>query len=373
MKRILFITSTFRKGGLTNVLYSLAKNLNKSLFDVTILTLSQNPPNFEKSFFVNLDNVKLISLGLSRIRGLFFGVSETQKIIDKLKPDVIHSHGIRGDGILSKIKTTARKIATVHGFIDEDYIMSYGKIKGTLMYKADLSYLKKMSVCVGCSKSVADYVKQKFNLQNIIGIPNGIETTKYFPVSEEKKLRLRKKLLVPENAVIWFTTGKLTQIKQPLFMIRQWLRHKDLLSKHHLYILGMGEQYDECLKLSRDHDNIHLTGRVDNVEEYLQAGDYYISASRSEGFSLAILEAMSCGLPLLLTDIPAYREVLSSGKNLGLSYKLDDEKDFFDKLQKIFNLDKNAARNSAIEAAKNEFSAEKMTERYVKAYCSETD
>jgi len=368
VKKILFITSTFRKGGLTNVLYNLANHLDKSVFDVSIVILSPEPDNTDIFSFKTLNNVTLIHLNLSRIKGIFRGVSKTQKIVDKLKPDIIHSHGIRADGILSKIKTNARKVATIHGFIDEDYIMSFGKIKGTLMYKTDLSYLRQMSVCVGCSQAVADYVKQKFGLQNTVGIPNGIETLKYFAVSEAKKIELRKKLSIPTNAVIWLSSGKFTYRKQPLFMIKQWLLYKVLLKEHHLYILGTGEQYNECLELSKGYDNIHLPGRVDNVDEYLKAGDYYISASKSEGFSMAILEAAACGLPLLLTDIPQFKEVLYYNKNMGLNFKLDDSGDFITKLQEMINFDKKSIQSSIIETIKNEFSAQKMTERYVKEY-----
>jgi len=368
MKKVLFITSTLRKGGLTNVIYGLAKYLDKSLYDVNILTLSKEPPNTDLAEFEKISDLKIHSLNLSRLQGLLFSKKKAQKFIENLKPDVIHSHGIRADGVLSKIKTNARRIATIHGFIDEDYTMTYGKTKGMLMCKSDVSYLKKMCVCVGCSQSVANYVRQKFDLQNVIGIPNGIDTTKYFAVSEEKRLELRKKLSIPQNAIIWLSTGKFTSRKQPLFMVKQWLLYTEVLKEQHLYILGAGEQYDECVELAKGHNNIHLPGRVDNVNEYLQAGDYYVSASKSEGFSMAVLEAVACGMPLLLTDIPQYKEVLVHNEYIGRNYKLDDSEDFISRLQELLNIDKETARKNAIETAKSEFSAKKMTERYVEVY-----
>lgn len=50
-------------------------------------------------------------------------------------------------------------------------------------------------------------------------------------------------------------------------------------------------------------------GFVDNVVPWLQASDLFVSASASEGMPLAVLEALSCGLPALLSDIPPHREI----------------------------------------------------------------
>ena len=368
MKKILFITSTFEKGGLTNVVYELASNIDKRIFDVHVLTLSPEPQNSRLEDFEKIRDIKIYSLGLSRIAGLLQGLKKAQRIIDEIKPRIIHSHGIRADGILSKIKTDALKIASIHSFILEDYIYAYGKLKGRLMSAANISYYKKVDICVGVSQSVANYVNEKFGVKNAIGIPNGVDVKKFFAVNEEEKLNLRKKLSLPDNATIILSTGLLSGRKDPLFLIKQWILAKNFLSNCHVYILGSGKLYDECVETAKKNETVHILGRKDNVEEYLQASDYYVSASRSEGISLSILEAMACGLPLLLTDIPPFKEVLSHGKNLGLSYKLGDGNDFSQKLQELLKFDKEKSKEETVSTAKREFSVETMIGRYQKVY-----
>jgi glycosyltransferase involved in cell wall biosynthesis len=368
MKKILFIVSTLEKGGMINVVYDLVRNIDKSIFNVFVLTLSPEPENTRLSDFEKIQNVKIHSLNLSRISGIFSGVMRVQRIIDEINPKIIHSHGIRADGFLSKAKTNALKVATIHSFIEEDYSLNYGKLKGRIMSVMDISYLKKMSICVGVSQSVADYVKQKFGIKNAIGIPNGVDIKRFFPINDVEKIKTKERLSLPLDKKIFLSTGLLIDRKDPLFLIRQWILASRFMSECHLYILGVGELYDKCLELAKKHENIHILGRKDNVQEYLQAGDYYVSASKSEGISLSILEAMACGLPLLLTDIPPFREVLSHGDNLGLCYKLGDGTDFIEKLQKLLKFDLGILKKEAILTLQKEFSVEKMVKRYQDIY-----
>lgn len=368
MKRILFITSTFEKGGLTNVVYDLIRNIDKSLFDISVLTLSPEPKKSRLDDFEKIQNIKILSLGLSRIYGMLKGKSKIQELIDKIKPNVVHSHGIRADGILSKVKTNALKVATVHSFLEEDYSMTYGRLKGKWMCVADISYLKKMSVCVGVSQSVAHYLAERFGVKNAVGIPNGIDIKRFFPISGEKRAILREKLSMPKGKKIILSIGSLSDGKNPAFLIKQWRLAAGLLSEYHLYIIGAGKLYDECIGVATGSENIHIIGRKDNVEEYLQAGDFYVSASRSEGISLSVLEAAACGLPLLLTDIPPFREVLSYNENIGRCYREGDGNSFIAMFLELVNTDKEISRNAAIETIQKNFSVEKMIERYQEIY-----
>ena len=50
----------------------------------------------------------------------------------------------------------------------------------------------------------------------------------------------------------------------------------------------------------------------------MNISDVYVSASKSEGFSISVLEALSCGLGLFLSDIPSHREVVEMGQDVYL-------------------------------------------------------
>jgi glycosyltransferase involved in cell wall biosynthesis len=50
-------------------------------------------------------------------------------------------------------------------------------------------------------------------------------------------------------------------------------------------------------------NGVTLTGAVDNVHQYLQASDIFVFPSKYEGFGLSIAEAMSCGLPSVVSNV----------------------------------------------------------------------
>lgn len=86
-----------------------------------------------------------------------------------------------------------------------------------------------------------------------------------------------------------------------------------------LTILGTGEDHDRLEALAKQHGvagNVHLSGHSNNVLAAVGAADLFVSASRYEGFSNAILEAMAIGTPVAATPCPgATREMIVDGES----------------------------------------------------------
>jgi glycosyltransferase involved in cell wall biosynthesis len=63
-------------------------------------------------------------------------------------------------------------------------------------------------------------------------------------------------------------------------------------------------------------ERVYWGGQVtqSNLPGFYRASDLYISASHSDGSSVSLMEALACGLPVLLSDIPANREWVTSGE-----------------------------------------------------------
>jgi glycosyltransferase involved in cell wall biosynthesis len=86
-------------------------------------------------------------------------------------------------------------------------------------------------------------------------------------------------------------------------------KHKDLV----LLIAGGGHPKME--KLFSGKENIILTGSKDNLVNYYQAMDIYVLPSLTETTSLTTLEAMACGLPVVVTPVGFIREYINDGVN----------------------------------------------------------
>ncbi len=72
-------------------------------------------------------------------------------------------------------------------------------------------------------------------------------------------------------------------------------------------------------------DRVHFAGQIgyDVLPDHYRSGDLYISASYSDGSSISLLEAMACGVPALVSDIPGNREWVTQGKEGWLFNKGD--------------------------------------------------
>ncbi len=94
-----------------------------------------------------------------------------------------------------------------------------------------------------------------------------------------------------------------------------------------LLIIGIPkENQDEVYEYAKTfgikQERLIMPGFVDNIYEYYKAMDIFILPSRSEGFSLALLEAAFAGLPIIASDIPGNNEIIFNGKT-GLLFELN--------------------------------------------------
>ena len=72
---------------------------------------------------------------------------------------------------------------------------------------------------------------------------------------------------------------------------------------------------NSCTNMSVEKNNIIMVGEKDNVVPYLQAMDIYVLPSLTETTSLSTLEAMACGLPVVVTPLPALKKYIIDKEN----------------------------------------------------------
>jgi len=134
-----------------------------------------------------------------------------------------------------------------------------------------------------------------------------------------------------------------TRSWEPVYGIQVLLEGFAILAQRmpdlHLTMLGDGSQRTYVRDFITRHDlqdRIQLAGQVDFIDlpAIYRAADIYVSTSRSDGSSVSLLEAMACGLPALVSDIPGNREWVEAGVN-GWLFKNGDPSAFADALQVV--------------------------------------
>ncbi|RBP83244.1 glycosyltransferase [Marinomonas rhizomae] len=355
MKRILYIVSTLGKSGPTNQLYNIISNQDLSNFNITILTLSEERENSDKRKFDSL-NIKIETLALSRIKSFFLAIRYIKKMLRKIKPDLIHSQGLRADILLSKMNLKIPWVITARNFPPEDYISKFGKIKGRLLVWQHLSALKKCKNVVSCSHSVAGKLKG-------IGVPyyviqNGVDLS-----NMDSTINIDTSCF---KSPVFISMGALIPRKNMVFLIsimKKYFENNDGC----LIILGDGPEMLECNSIS--NDRIHLLGNVNSVGSYLNITDYFISASLSEGLPNAVLESLSAGVPAILSDIDSHLEISNICPMISKVFLLSSESTEIHKTIEMIVEEFNANFDQAyFQNAREQFSAKSMSSKYTEKY-----
>ncbi|MFT3859351.1 MAG: glycosyltransferase [Aquabacterium sp.] len=225
--------------------------------------------------------------------------------------DVLHTHNAMSHyyAVVASIGLGLRcVINTRHG---------YGKrqltARGERFYTASM-YLTDYGVSV--SRSLKDYFVDGgiIPAKKACVVPNGIDLSGFMARSDERAIALRAELGLPLDAVTFATVGRLNEVKRQIDLLRAMRVRLDAGDNACLLLVGDGpmraELEQECDRLDL-RARVRLLGARSDVPALLAAMDVFVLCSRSEGYSLALVEASSAGLPIIATDVGGNAEIVS--------------------------------------------------------------
>ena len=308
MLRVIIFCSSLVRLGPTNVMYNMLEAYSRtgqSNVKFIILTIS---PELEDSRWEEFERLgfDLDSCNLKPGMHDVFEIHKVKSKILKYNPDIVHSYGFRADVITALMNLPKiRKISSLFNNPFEDYTMLFGKFKGLLMARTHVRLLKKFNSVIVCSNFIKNKV-DRYGL-GLSTIYTGVPEEVFHPLQKEERDLKRENLHIPSDTNVYIFIGNLIPRKNPLFLIKTFKKLKD--QNKLLIVMGDGPLMEQCKQECGDADNIRLIGAQPGTVEYLQISDYYISASFSEGFPTAVLEAMSVGIQPLLSDIAPHKEM----------------------------------------------------------------
>lgn len=150
------------------------------------------------------------------------------------------------------------------------------------------------------------------------------------------------------------------------------VRALEMLPKEYtVSFAGAGETMERCKKLVADMglgDRVNFLGYCNNVRELFKEYDIAIQSSNYEGFGIGALEAMASGLPVVASDVPGLREVVSGG---GLLFRPEDAEDLASKIRYLEDTEHYRDVSRAGIEKSLEFTIGKTAKRYVDYYREE--
>ena len=143
-------------------------------------------------------------------------------------------------------------------------------------------------------------------------IPNSVDTARFVP-SPARREATRARWRLPPDALVLGAVARLSPQKRPEALVELFCGLRKRYDKLYLVLAGSGplehavRHKVELLGLT---PYVIFTGQVEAVEEILPAFDLHILLSRNEGFGIATIEAMACGVPAVGTDVPGTADIL---------------------------------------------------------------
>ena len=147
-------------------------------------------------------------------------------------------------------------------------------------------------------------------------IPNGVDTGRFAPAAPGEKVAQRRALGLPTDRALFIYTGRICRAKGLLELMQTWERIADRKDVYLLLVGSGAHTHESCEPEVREMVARHpesmgwVGGAVDNVAQYLQAADVFIFLSYFESFGLSIVEAVSAGLPCIVSDVGCARQTV---------------------------------------------------------------
>ncbi|MEJ8801482.1 glycosyltransferase [Pontibacter sp. H249] len=245
-------------------------------------------------------------------------------------------------------------------------------VKNHLLDTLYLKFLGKNDVVIFICKNQKEYYKKKylFNMKRSHVIYNGIDTVYFCPddlACADKRNIIRCLYNIPPEDKVILNVANIRPEKGQVYAIEALsILHNQFSLKAHLMIVGdaMQEDHEKLVAYIEQFNLIgyvHFAGMQKDVRPYLAAADAFTLTSYSETFSLAALEAMSFGLPCVLTNTGGAAEMIVEPKN-GLLSKARDAYSIANCWEKI--LVSKLDTSYIMQFAHQNFSSEQMVDNY---------
>jgi len=305
-------------------------------FDYHLLAPNfQNKKDTKNITFLDVSKI-IKSSGYSSIKISYKNIKKIKQAIKKT--DVVFVQGPALISFISIILSKRYKKKCI-GYMHIDPWEFFNKflitVPGKILYYVIRPFLKmavnKFSLILVPYPKLIDYLREKGITPHIAVARLGVDIQRFSP-SKDKAVSKKKMGLDPEKTVVAYV-GRISNEKnvRVLYEAIHKLEHPE-----NFFFLMVGDGPSFLTKRFNESPNCQVTGFVTNVENYLQAADIFVMPSLTETTSLATLEAMSCGLPVIVTKVGFMQEYIKKEKN-GLFFPKANPTMLALKLEKLQN------------------------------------
>ncbi len=359
MIRVLYILHTLNRAGVEKLVYDLIC-ANDNVIEAGVVCLDS-----EGELADDLKKKGIRVYFTDRKSGIDLRqVFSLSKIIKEFKPDIIHAHqytpvfySLLGKMLCGDVKL----IFTEHGRCFPDNVSRKRRLFNRLLF-GKISAIT--AVCEFTKRALVE--NEGIESDRIEIIYNGVKSDLAAdPIDKES-------IGVCDDCPVAVHLGNFRPVKNQEFALRGLKLLLERGKRVCFVFIGDGDTLRRCVALSEElgvGDYVRFLGRRNDVFSILPLADFMINTSISEAFSVALLEGMSVGLPVVATDVGGNREIVLHNRT-GLLVGVDADDEFADAVEYLL-CDSDARERlgkAGRERVISEFSFERMNRSYLSLY-----
>ncbi len=280
--------------------------------EVIYLSLMANRDGLTGSTFSNRVHIEEALVGDGDLGwfDLMRLISKTKETLRRVRPDVVHAGPIQKSALLTALAGYHPLVSMSWG---SDLLMDARR--GIGRWGAKLTLNRSDALLCDCQAVKERARALGMPSERIVVFPWGVNLSHFNP---QGSAEARQRLGWDPNFVLLSA-----RMWEPIYgvdlLVKAFVQAAKRLPKLRLIMLGDGSQRTLIHDLLADaglEERVHFAGMIANASlpDYYRSADLYISASHSDGSSVSLLEAMACGLPSVVSNIPGNMEWVKHGE-----------------------------------------------------------
>jgi len=369
---IVLLIGDLEGGGAERQCYLLARGLREAHEDVTVVT--ENPPGKMLAEYSALGvSVEVLGSANGGVAGKLSRaakfVSKVAGVVDRLRPAVLQAFLPRSNCAASLVRRP-----------DGPVVIASHRYAGRATWSYDFGQALEAIACrradvnLANSQGVADHLRRRLRLpaKTIRVVPNGVE-----PLSDafcfSERGRVRRELGLEEDDIALVKVANLWPYKGYQDLVAALARVRAAGVPVRAFFVGgdrgFGGDLERRVRAQGLSDRVRFLGERADVCRLLPAFDLYVSASRGEGMSNAVMEAMQHGLAVIGSRVAGTPDLLADGA-AGILYEPGNVEDLARSILELAGdpMRRRRLGTLARQRVGEEFSDRMMVSRTLRAY-----
>ena len=266
-------------------------------------------------------------------------------IFDEFHPDIIHiqdHYPLSRSVVLTARKRGIKVVGTDH-FMPENlapYVPGYSHLKPVfdwILWHWMLATFNRLDAVTAPSKTAADLLRAHGLRVPVYPVSGGIDLERFYPDPHVDRKACRVRYGLATERKVFLFVGRVDEEKRLDVVLRALsrLNREDI----QFCVAGHGAALEKLKRMANDLDlgqRVHFTGFIPSPDLpcLINSCDIFMMPSEAELLSLASLEAMACGLPMVAANAVALPELVTNGKN-GYLFLPGDDVDAYRCMEKL--------------------------------------